>query len=159
MALPLYGFTETMRGTWSPLDGSGRKTMWFRAQADATDAIAYLKSGRLELAGKMHCESLADEVPTTGYLEIQPFSRRIGYVLEFRGDDGERYLFEGQKTLSVRKLLRTMTRLPGDVRAADGKRMGTALLYFDLKRDLVPFLATFRRARSERQLRAAEAEA
>jgi hypothetical protein len=157
MALPLFGFTETMRGTWSPLDGSGRKTMWFEAQADATSALEYLKSGRLELSGKMHCESLADDVETTGYMEVQPLARRIGYVLDFRGDDGQRYRFEGQKTLSARRILRTMTRLPGDVLGPDGKRVGTALLYFDLEHDLLPFLATFRRARSARRLREREA--
>lgn len=158
MSVPLYGFTETMRGTWTPLDGSGRKTMWFRAEADATDALAYLKSGRLELSGRMHAEGLGEDVPTTGFMEVQPLARRIGYDLTFRAEDGKRYRFVGQKTLSLLALAKTMTTLPGDVLDADGKRVGTARLYFDLKRDLVPFLATFRRGRSVPQLRAAEVE-
>jgi hypothetical protein len=158
MSVPLYGFTETMRGTWTPLDGSGRKTMWFQAEADATDALSYLKSGRLELTGRMHAEGLAEDVTTSGFMEIQPLGRRIGYDLEFRGDDGQRYRFAGQKTLSLRYLLKTMTTLPGDVLAADGKRVGTARLYFDFKKDLVPFLGTFRRGRAHPALTAAKVE-
>ena len=147
MSFPLYGFTETMRGTWTPLDGSGRKTLWFRAEADVTDAGAYLKHGRLSLSGALHAEGLADEVPARGHLEIQPLSRRIGYALDFTADDGRRCRFVGEKTPSLRHLLKSMTTLPGDVLDADGKRLGTALLYFDLKNDLVPFLGTFRRGR------------
>jgi len=156
--LPLYGFTETMRGTWTPEDGSGRRTMWFRAEADASDAIAYVKSGRVELGGKLHAEGLAEEVPTRGHMEVQPLSRRIGYELEFRGDDGERYRFVGQKTLRFSRILKTMTLLPGEVLGADGRRIGTARLHFDLKNDLIPFLGTFRRARAVPELRAAEVE-
>ncbi|MBK7585623.1 MAG: hypothetical protein IPI67_36240 [Myxococcales bacterium] len=158
MPVLLYGFTETMRGTWTPLDGSGRKTMWFRAEADATDAVEYLRHGVLELTGKMHAEGLADEMPATGRLEIQPLSRRIGYDLTFCGDDGQRYRFVGEKTLSLTRIFRAMSTLPGQVLAADGQLVGTALLYFDLKQDLLPFLGTFRRGRSTPLLRAAEAE-
>jgi hypothetical protein len=158
MALGLYGFTETMRGTWTPLDGSGRKTMWFTAEADAADAVAYFKNGSVELLGRLHCEGLAGEVETRGHMEVQPLARRIGYDLEFRGDDGRRYRFVGQKTLSVLRLARTMTLLPGEVLDAEGARVGTARLYFDLRRDLLPFLATFRRARTIHQLKPAEVE-
>ncbi|MCC6899855.1 MAG: hypothetical protein IT377_12820 [Polyangiaceae bacterium] len=147
MSFPLYGFTETMRGTWTPLDGSGRKTLWFRAEADVTDARAYLKRGRLSLTGKLHAEGLADEVPASGHLEIQPLSGRIGYELEFTSDDGRRCRFVGEKSPSLRHLLKSMTTLPGDVQGPDGERLGTALLYFDLKNDLIPFLGTFRRGR------------
>jgi len=159
MSIGLYGFTETMRGTWTPLDGSGRKTMWFRCEADASDALGYLKRGAVTLVGRLHAEGLADEVRMTGSMEIQPLSRRIGYDIDFRGDDGKRYRFVGQKTLSLRKLATTMTTLPGEVRDENGTCVGTARLYFDLKRDLVPFLATFRRARRAPELRAREVDA
>ena len=123
MGIPLYGFTETMRGTWTPHAGGGRKTMWFRAEADATDAWRYFRKGTLILSGKLHAEGLSDEVPTSG------------------------------------TLARSMTTLPGEVLDEDGKAIGDALLYFDLRNDLLPFLATFRRGRSPRQLVAAEAAA
>lgn len=158
MAIGLYGFTETMRGTWTPLDGSGRRTMWFEAEADATSALAYARRGRLEMVGKLHAEGLAEEVPTRGILEVQPFSRRIGYELDFKGDDGERYRFVGQKDLSLLRLAKSMTTLQGEVLAADGRRLGTARLHFDLRRDLLPFLATFRLARPRALPAPAEAE-
>jgi hypothetical protein len=148
MAISLYGFTETMRGTWTPLDGSGRKTMWFSAEADASDAGSYLRDGTLTLVGRMHAEGLAENVPAQGKLEMLPLRGRIGYDLSFRGDDGERYRFVGHKSPSLFRLRKTMTTLPGQVLAADGRVVGKAMLYFDLKRDLLPFLATFRRARA-----------
>ncbi|MFO0564148.1 MAG: hypothetical protein U0263_00720 [Polyangiaceae bacterium] len=148
-----------MRGTWTPHAGGGRKTMWFRAEADATDAWRYFRKGTLILSGKLHAEGLSDEAPTSGTLEVQPLSRRIGYDLSFRADDGRRYRFVGQKTLRLGRLARSMTTLPGEVLDEDGKAIGDALLYFDLRNDLLPFLATFRRGRSPRQLVAAEAEA
>jgi hypothetical protein len=148
MAISLYGFTETMRGTWTPLDGTGRKTMWFSAEADASDASDYLKAGTLSLVGRMHAEGLAEEVPAVGTLEMKPLRGRIGYDLAFRGDDGEEYRFLGHKSPNLLRLRKTMTTLPGEVLTKDGRLVGKAMLYFDLKRDLLPFLATFRRARA-----------
>lgn len=158
MAVPLYGFTETMRGTWTPHDGSGRKTMWLRAEADANDAFAYLRRGTLMLNGKMHAEGLAEEAPASGKLEVRPLSGYIGYDVSFRGDDGKLYRFVGHKSPSVTRLLKSMTTLPGEVLDADGKVVGSAMLYFDLKNDLLPFLGTFRRGRATPLLEAAEAE-
>ena len=157
MAIGLYGFTETMRGTWTPLDGSGRKTMWFRCEADAGDALAYLTKGTVTLVGRLHAEGIADEAPMTGHMEIRPLSRRIGYDIDFRGADGKRYSFVGQKTLSLVKLAKTMTTLPGEVLDENGTCIGTARLFFDLRKDLVPFLSTFRRARPVLALKEAEA--
>jgi len=94
-----------------------------------------------------------------GSMEIQPLSRRIGYDIDFRGDDGKRYRFVGQKSLSLLKLAKTMTTLPGEVLDQDGARIGTARLYFDLRKDLVRFLATFRRARPVLELKPVEVEA
>jgi len=133
--------------------------MWFRAEADATSALDYARRGTLKLSGKMHAEGLADEVPTAGHMEVQPLSRRIGYELEFRGDDGQLYRFVGEKTLRLTRLVFSMTTLPGDVLASDGRRVGTARLHFDLRNDILPFLTTFRRARSERALAAEGADA
>ncbi len=148
MNVALYGFTETMRGTWTPLDGSGRKTLWFSAEADAANGREYLKNGTLNLVGRMHAEGLAEDAVASGKLVVQPLRGRIGYELDFRGDDGERYRFVGHKSPHLLRLRKTMTTLPGEVLDASGCRIGTAMLYFDLKRDLVPFLATFRRART-----------
>ena len=140
----LHGFTETMRGTWSPSDGSGRRVMWFHLDADATNALGYMKDGVMQLDGTFFAEGLANEVATRGTMEIQLFRRRVAYQLEFKGDDGKAYRFIGEKQLSLLKLLSTITTLPGEITDEHGARVGTAIVRFDTRRDLLPFLRTFR---------------
>ena len=88
MALALYGFSEAMRGTWTPDDGSGRRVFWFELEADATDAVAYLRRGSMRLVGTVFAEGLAEHAPGTGTLEVRPLGGRIGYDIEFRGPEG-----------------------------------------------------------------------
>lgn len=146
LELGLHGFTETMRGTWTPADGSGRKIMWFRVEADATSALAYLRRGEMRCEGTLFAEGLAEGVPARGLMEVQPLGGRIAYRLDFVGDDGKAYRFSGEKTPSLRHLVESMTTLPGEIVLADAERIGGALLRFDRK-DLLPFLRTFRPAR------------
>lgn len=146
----LYGFTETMRGTWSPGDGSGRRVLWFRLDADATNALGYMKDGAMQLDGTFFAEDLAGEVPTRGTMEVQPLRRRIAYRLEFKGDDGKAYRFVGEKRLNLLRLLDTMTTLPAEITDEHGARLGTALVRFDTRHDLLPFLRTFRFAERNR---------
>jgi hypothetical protein len=155
MNLGLHGFTETMRGTWTPADGGGRRVMWFRAEADAPSALAYLRRGEMRLVGRMFVEGLAENVPTRGLLEVQPLAGRIAYRLDFVGDDDRAYRFIGEKSPSLARLARSMTTLPGEITIADAECVGTALLRFDLRHDLLPFLRTFRRAAEPRLLGAA----
>jgi len=153
MSIGLHGFSETMRGTWTPVDGSGRRVLSFSVDADATNALSYLKDGAMDLSGTMRAEGLAKDARTEGRLEVQPLRRRIAYSLEFKGDDGKLYRFEGRKTLSVFRPLKGATTLPGEITDRHGALVGRALVRFDLRRDLVSFLRTFRPARSEsRQL-------
>lgn len=153
MGIGLHGFSETMSGTWTPVDGSGRRVLSFSVDADATDAVDYLKDGGMQLSGVMRAEGLATEAPAEGRLEVQPLRRRIAYRLEFEGDDGNLYRFEGQKTLSVFRPFKSATTLPGEIADRHGKLIGRGIVRFDLRRDLVSFLRTFRPARNEsRQL-------
>ncbi len=150
MKLGLHGFSETMRGTWTPTDGSGRRVLWFSIDADAIDALSYLKDGVMQLDGTMFAEGLAENVPATGRLEVQPMRRRIGYRLTFKGDDGKTYRLIGEKTLSMLRPLHGATTLPLEITDEHGARVGTSLTRFDARRDLVGFLRTFRAARVER---------
>jgi hypothetical protein len=148
MKLPgLHGFSETMRGTWTPADGSGRRVMWFRIDADAVSALAYLRRGEMRVTGTLYAEGLAESVPARGVLELQPFSGRVAYRLDFFGDDQRSYRFSGEKLWSLRRLVESMTTLPGEIVLADDELVGSALLRFDARRDLVAFLRTFRAAR------------
>ncbi len=147
LQLGLHGFTETMRGTWTPTDGSGRRVMWFRIDADATSALAYLRRGDMRVVGTMFAEGLAEGVPARGLLELQPFSGRVAYRLDFEGHGGESYRFSGEKNWKLKRLVESMTTLPGEIVLGGAERIGTALLRFDAKKDLVAFLRTFRAAR------------
>jgi hypothetical protein len=149
MSIGLHGFSETMSGTWTPVDGSGRRVLSFSVDADATSAVDYLKDGAMQLAGTMRAEGLAAKAPTEGRIEVQPLRRRIAYFLEFTGDDGKLYRFAGEKHLSVFRPLKSATTLPGEITDRHGALVGRALVRFDLRRDLVSFLRTFRPARSE----------
>ena len=148
----LFGFTEVMRGTWTPADGRGRQVMHFHVEADALSARAWLRRGVLRMVGTLTAEGLASAAPARGEMEIQLSRRRIGYDLDFVGDDGNAYRFAGEKQLSLSSLLRSFTTLPGEITALGkphraGEVVGTALLRFDLKGDLQPFLLSWRRAR------------
>lgn len=150
MKLGLHGFSETMRGTWTPNDGSGRRVLWFSIDADATDAFAYLKDGVMQIDGTMFAEGLAENVPATGRLEVQPMRRRIAYQLTFQGQDGKEYRLVGEKTLSLLRPLRGATVLPSEITDAFGAPIGTSLTRFDARHDLVGFVRSFRAAKVER---------
>jgi hypothetical protein len=66
------------------------------------------------------------------------------------GDDDRSYRFSGEKSPSLRRLLESMTTLPGEIVVADAECIGTMLFRFDARRDLVSFLRTFRRSASLR---------
>lgn len=150
MKIGLHGFSETMRGTWTPGDGSGRRVLWFSIDADATNALSYLKDGVMQIDGTMFAEGLAENVPASGQLEVQPMRRRIGYRLTFQGNDGKTYRLIGEKTLSVLRPLHGATTLPSEITDEFGARVGTSLTRFDARHDLVGFVRSFRAAKSDR---------
>ncbi|MEB2310738.1 MAG: hypothetical protein OZ921_10050 [Sorangiineae bacterium] len=157
MAIGLHGFSETMRGTWTPTDGSGRRVCWFSVDADATDAAAYVKGGVMQLDGSFFAEGLAENVPVKGTLEVQLLRRRIAYRLEFTGADGKPYRYLGEKTLGLMRPLHGLTTLPAELTDAHGARIGTSLTRFDARRDLAGFLRSMRPAEPARHARKSRA--
>jgi hypothetical protein len=90
---------------------------------------------------------LATRQPLRGTLLLQPFlGRVIRYEFEFTGDDGQPYSFAGQKDIRWLSPLRTWTELPDEVRDAAGTLVGTALTYFDMKKDGVTFIRSWKPA-------------
>jgi len=146
--VPLLGFSEIMRGTWTPADDTGRQVFEFDVRANADRAGAFLTDGRLALTGQVRAGGLTEGAPATGEMALQPWvRRRVGYRLAFTGDDGQAYTFEGQKQIRARHLVRSWTTLPGEMRSAGGHVIGRALLRFDLRRDFGSLLASVRPAR------------
>ncbi|MEU6285066.1 hypothetical protein [Streptomyces sp. NPDC047028] len=99
-----------------------------------TDARA---TARVRIAG------LTDDPHATGAIEISPLTkRRIRYRVVFTAQ-GSRYSFDGWKSISLSRPLKSMTVLPFTL-LKDGKLAGRGTLRFPVTTELLPFLASFR---------------
>src|SRR5262249_5652684 len=100
-----------------------------------------------DLDGTLDMEGFADDVPTTGKIEIAILSKRIiRYELDFTANDGKPYRFAGQKNIRLGDLMNTMTTLDGGITDARGDEVARATVRFDLKADLLPFLVSWKPA-------------
>jgi hypothetical protein len=143
MKLPGFHFRETMSGTYERDDGVARP-MRFSVTARAESMLGYLRDRKARLDGEVTMEGFATGRPLDGEITIDPLlGKLIRYEFGFAGDDGQRYRFVGQKDVTIKDPVGSMTFLPGQVLALDGKRVATAKLEFD-KKDLPKFLSTWR---------------
>lgn len=143
-----FRFAETMSGTYARLDSpSDERRFSFTVEARADSVTRHLRNGRAALSGVVEAEGLAAQAPLEGALTLSPVSGRfIRYEFQFTGDDGKPYRFSGQKTLSLLSPLKSSTTLPGALYDGRGTQIATCLTRFDLKGDLLPFLASWRPA-------------
>ena len=142
MKLPGFHFRETMSGTYTR-DGVDRP-MRFTVTARAGSLLAHLRDRKARLDGEVTMDGFATARPLDGELTIDPIlGKLIRYEFTFAADDGARYRFLGQKDVTLKDPVGSMTTLPGQVLALDGKQIATALLTFD-KKDLPSFLSTWR---------------
>jgi hypothetical protein len=142
-----FQFDETMSGTYTRLDDPEHpRQLSFTVRAQSHSTMDALRRGQALLRGTLRAEGLADDAPAEGILEVSPAARRIRYQLSFPGNDGEPYRFEGEKHVRLPKLVRSMTELRGDILNAAGGVVATAELVFDVRADLLPFLASWRPA-------------
>ncbi len=142
-----FQFDETMAGTYARVDAPDQPSpLSFTVRAHSDSVLAALRTGTAYLRGTLRAEGLADDALAEGTIEISPGARRIRYELSFPGNDGEPYRFEGQKRLRLPNLVRSMTELQGDIINSAGGVVATAELAFDVRADLLPFLASWRPA-------------
>jgi nucleoside-diphosphate-sugar epimerase len=141
-----FQFEETMAGTWRRGLLSGAHPFRFDVVARAASARRFARDGRLSLEGTVDAVSLARRRPLRGTLDISWRGRReLCYAFDFEGDDGRRYRFLGKKDVRLLRLVRTMTTLPGRILdAGSGEVVGTVDASFDLRRDLLPLVASIR---------------
>jgi hypothetical protein len=140
--LPGFHFRETMSGTYRR-DGVERP-MHFTVTARAGSLLSHLRDRKAKLDGEVTMDGFATARPLDGELTIDPLiGKLIRYEFSFAADDGTRYRFVGQKDVTLKDPVGSMTTLPGQVLALDGKQIATALLTFD-KKDLPSFLGTWR---------------
>jgi len=142
MKLPGFHFRETMAGTFSR-DGVERP-MHFSVTARAGSLLAHLRDRKARLTGEVTMQGFASARPLEGEITIDPLlGRLIRYEFTFAADDGQRYRFVGQKDVTLRDPVGSMTTLPAQILALDGKLVATAQLAFD-KKDLPRFLGSWR---------------
>ena len=142
MKLPGFHFRETMSGTYTR-DGVDRP-MRFTVTARAGSLLAHLRDRKARLDGEVTMEGFATARPLDGELTIDPIlGKLIRYEFTFAADDGARYRFLGQKDVTLKDPVGSMTTLPGQILALDGKQIATAHLTF-AKKDLPSFLSTWR---------------
>jgi hypothetical protein len=143
MKLPGFHFRETMSGTYRRDDGVER-TMAFTVTARAGSLLGHLRDRKAKLDGEVTMDGFATARPLDGEITIDPLiGKIIRYEFTFEADDGKRYRFVGQKDVTLKDPVGSMTTLPGQVLALDGKQVATAALKFD-KKDLPGFLSTWR---------------
>ena len=142
MKLPGFHFRETMSGSYVR-DGVERP-MSFTVTARAGSLLGHLRDRKARLEGEVTMDGFASARALEGELTIDPsFGKLIRYDFTFAADDGARYRFVGQKDVTLRDPVGSMTTLPAQVLALDGKQVATARLAF-AKKDLPSFLRTWR---------------
>lgn len=143
-----FSFAETMAGTveWDA-DPGKQHPFSFEIAVHAGSTRDHLKSGIAEIRGVVHAPPVAEAADADGTIVIRPLGQRIiRYELAFTGDDGRRYEVVGQKDIRYRRLLETWTTLPLEILDEQHRRVATCLTRFDLRRQGLSFLKSFRPA-------------
>jgi hypothetical protein len=143
-----FVFSETMSGTveWDAEPGK-RHPFKFEITAHAASTREHLATGVAQIRGVVHAPPKAESADAEGTITIRPIGQRIiRYELSFLADDGHRYEILGQKDIRYTAPLRTFTTLPAEIVDEDHRRVGTALARFDLRRDGLAWLRSFRSA-------------
>jgi hypothetical protein len=141
-----FRFAETMSGTIELDAAPGvQHPLRFEVTARAESTRQHLGDGKAMLRGVIHAAPLARAANAEGTITIRPFGQRIiRYELAFLGDDGKPYELVGQKDIRWRAPLTSLTELPAEILDADHRRIATCLTRFDLRRDFVGLLRSFR---------------
>jgi hypothetical protein len=139
-------FAEPMAGAVTLFGERFTRPFRFDLDARGLSPAAIVGTATLACRGTVRIDGVASDTDAVGTMSVSPFRRRrIGYDLTFGTDDGARMRFCGHKTINWLRPGRSWTTLPGELSDADtGAVLGTATVYFDLRRDLVPFLARVR---------------
>ncbi len=143
-----FGFHEIMEGSIERVGERFDRPFRFEVEVSTPKLIA--RVAMCDAEGFLRIDGLAKNAKATGRLEMSPLiERRIRYVLDFDGEDGKRYQFDGSKRIArigalPHKLLKSWTTLPGTVVSSDGELWGRALLRFHMQRDLRQLVTSMR---------------
>ena len=143
-----FEFAETMSGTveWDA-DPGKKHPFKFEIRAHAPSTREHLANGRANIQGVISAPPKAQHADAEGTIVIRPLGQRIiRYELAFVGDDGKRYEMVGQKDISWRHPVESLTTLPAEILDEDQRRVATCLTRFDYRNDWWRFLRSFRPA-------------
>ena len=143
-----FSFTETMTGTLRDVrpQGTGAENvMSFTGTAQASSLRQYWRDGFMQFRGTIDAPPFCHATAARGVMRLRPVVERvIEYHLDFVGDDGQPYRFDGKKSIVWADAARTWTTLPGEIVDANRKVVASCALRFNLKHDSVSFLGSFR---------------
>lgn len=135
-------FDEVMEGAFRIAGDDRTHRMRLELSVDLPEVLRPWSDVEGELTGRVHVPGWADDPSAEGRLRVAPLTaRRIRYTLDFTARDGRRLRLDGWKSIDPRRPVRSMTTLPVTVTGEDGSVAGEGLLRFDLRRDLVRFVA------------------
>jgi len=150
-----FGFHEIMEGSIERVGERFDRPFRFEVEVSTPKLIA--RVAMCDAEGFLRIDGLAKNARATGRLEMSPLvERRIRYVLDFTGDDGKRYQFDGSKTGLRGWNLKNWTTLPGIVMDEHGSLWGRAVLRFHMRRDLKQLVSSMW-VKPANQLKAAHA--
>lgn len=148
-----FQLAESLSGSYYRLDDSLKDhAIRVTLRIGVNGLRRFVRERKLEARGALFAEGLAerdpDGVAVEGTLAMRLFDeRRVPYDLSFVGDDGQPYRLRGQRDFFVHDAIDSLTMLPVSLFAiAPGgdREVGRALLRFDPKTELRPFLKSFR---------------
>lgn len=139
-------FRETMAGSYHlQTQTTEERPLSFTIRAVSRRLTSFLRIPLTEIEGEMHAEGFADHMPARGTLALDLLrDGTLKYDLRFPGNDGKSYRFKGQKEVSLRHLVATMTELPARLLDEQDREVGSAFVRFDIQQDLLSFLRSFR---------------
>jgi hypothetical protein len=141
-----FSFRQTMSGSYWRLDQPAEeRAIAFAVDACAPDVGALGRDKTMRLSGTVDVEQLATRKRIEGLLSFKLLAeRRIGYRLEFCGDDGRHYELSGQQQWSGFSPIQSLTLLSSSLYEQRGEEIGRATLRFDIRADWAEWLKSFR---------------
>ncbi len=135
-------FFETMQGHVTDRWGKSH-AIDFCVKAEANRTRQFLRTGKTRLTGTITAAPWADETPVSGSLTLDPVvGRQLTYDMSFTDEDDQVWTFFGQKTIRLRSLVDSMTRMPVRLER-DGDIVARGEMRFDLN-ELGAFGASWR---------------